>query len=167
MEQVECTDVAIQLTDFGVTYGTVLFQAQAETFKMSIPAVANSVNGALFLQGPGGILAVPLIQRFGRLPVLFYSQIFCAIWVMAAALAPGYASFTAFRALQGFFNTAPQVVGLSFIHDMSVIVVANVISRIELTIAIGSSFMNVCDASISGSSACWVDHSLGPLLPLG
>lgn len=85
---------------------------------MSIPAVANSVNGALFLQGPGGILAVPLIQRFGRLPVLFYSQILCAIWVMAAALAPGYASFTAFRTLQGFFNTAPQVVGLSFIHDM-------------------------------------------------
>lgn len=50
--------------------------------------------------------------------MLFYSQILCAIWVMGAALAPNYASFAAFRTLQGFFNTAPQVVGLSFIHDM-------------------------------------------------
>ena len=106
------------LTDFGITYGTVLFQAQAVTFGLSIPATANSVNGALFLQGAGGILAVPLIQRIGRLPVLFFSQLLCALFVMGASLSTGYASFTAFRALQGFFNTAPQVVGLSFIHDM-------------------------------------------------
>jgi len=62
------------LTDFGMTYGTVLFQAQAPDFHMSVPATANSISGALFLQGPGGLLAVPLIQRFGRLPVLFWSQ---------------------------------------------------------------------------------------------
>lgn len=104
-----------------MTYGTVLFAAQAETFGVSIQRSANSITGALFLQGVGGIFAVPLIQRFGRLPVLFYSQLLCALWVMAAALAPGYASFTAFRCLQGFFNTAPQVVGLSFIHDMFVL----------------------------------------------
>lgn len=101
-----------------MTYGTVLFQAQAPTFGMSIPATAKSITGALFLQGVGGIFAVPLIQRIGRLPVLFYSQLLCALMVMAAALSPGYASFTTFRCLQGFFNTAPQVVGLSFVHDM-------------------------------------------------
>jgi MFS family permease len=90
------------------------------SFGVSVQKSANSISGGLFLQGVGGIFAVPLIQRFGRLPVLFYSQILCALWVMAAALAPSWGSFTAFRALQGFFNTAPQVVGLSFIHDMSV-----------------------------------------------
>lgn len=78
---------------------------------MSVPAVANSISGALFLQGPGGVLAVPLVQRFGRLPVLFWSQFLCALMVMAAALSPSYACFTAFRALQGFVNTAPQVIG--------------------------------------------------------
>jgi hypothetical protein len=31
---------------------------------------------------------------------------------------PSYASFTAFRTLQGFTATSPQVIGLSVIHDM-------------------------------------------------
>lgn len=100
---------------------------------MSVPATANSISGGLFLQGPGGVIAVPLIQRFGRLPVLFWSQFLSAMWVMACALAPGYGSFTAFRALQGFFNTAPQVVGLSVVHDLSVLPQAHLHARISLT----------------------------------
>ena len=38
--------------------------------------------------------------------------------VIGASLAPSYASFTAFRTLQGFFNTAPQVIGLTIVHDI-------------------------------------------------
>jgi MFS family permease len=91
----------MQLTDFGMTYGSVVFQAQAATFKMSVAATANSISGGLFLQGPGGLFAVPLVQRYGRLPVLFWSQLLAAFMVMAAALSPNYACFTAFRALQG------------------------------------------------------------------
>lgn len=30
-----------------------------------------------------------------------------------------HTGFTAFRALQGFVNSAPQVIGLSIVHDMS------------------------------------------------
>lgn len=101
-----------------MTYGSVLFQAQAPDFGMSVTAVSNSVSGGLFMQGPGGLLAVPLIQRWGRLPVLFWSQLLSALMVMAAALSPNYGCFTAFRTLQGFVNTAPQVVGLSVVHDM-------------------------------------------------
>lgn len=85
---------------------------------MSIPAVGESLSGGIFMQGPGGLLAVPLIQRYGRLPVLFWSQFLSAIVVMAAAVSPNYASFTAFRTLQGFVNTAPQVIGLSMVHDL-------------------------------------------------
>jgi MFS family permease len=80
---------------------------------MSVHEVAASVSGGIFLQGPGGLLAVPLIQRFGRLPVLL-----TALVVMAAAVSPNYATFTAFRTLQGFVNTAPQVIGLSMVHDL-------------------------------------------------
>ena len=85
---------------------------------MSVHEVAASVSGGIFLQGPGGLLAVPLIQRFGRLPVLFWSQLLTDLVVMAAALSPNYATFTAFRTLQGFVNTAPQVIGLSMVHDL-------------------------------------------------
>jgi hypothetical protein len=55
------------LTDWGMTWGTVLFEAQAMTWGMSIVDVSNSLSGGIFLQGPGGVLAVPLVQRYGRL----------------------------------------------------------------------------------------------------
>jgi hypothetical protein len=54
------------LTDWGMTWGTTLFEAQAMTWHMSIPDAARSVSGGIFLQGPGGVLAVPLVQRYGR-----------------------------------------------------------------------------------------------------
>jgi hypothetical protein len=54
------------LTDWGMTYGTTLFEAQAGTWGMAVPAVAASVSGGIFLQGPGGVLAVPFVQRYGR-----------------------------------------------------------------------------------------------------
>lgn len=54
------------LTDWGMTWGTTLFEAQAVTFHMSIPDVARSVSGGIFLQGPGGVFAVPFVQRYGR-----------------------------------------------------------------------------------------------------
>ncbi|KKY20675.1 putative major facilitator superfamily [Phaeomoniella chlamydospora] len=103
------------LTDWGMTWGTTLFEAQAAEWEMTISDVANSISGGIFLQGPGGVLAVPLIQRYGRLPVLFWSQLLSCAMVIAAALAPSYSGFTACRTLQGFFNTAPQVIGLTAI----------------------------------------------------
>jgi hypothetical protein len=58
--------VSALLTDWGMTWGTVLFEMQAADWKMSVPDVAKSLSGGIFLQGPGGVLAVPLTQRFGR-----------------------------------------------------------------------------------------------------
>jgi MFS family permease len=52
------------------------------------------------------------------LPVLFWSQILGFVMVIIATFCPSYASFTAFRALQGFVATSPQVIGLSVVHDM-------------------------------------------------
>ena len=87
-------------------------------WKLAVPVVANSISGGIFLQGPGGILAVPLNERFGRLPVLFWSQFLSCMMVLGASLVPSYSGFVALRTLQGFFNTAPQVIGLGVIHDM-------------------------------------------------
>lgn len=70
------------------------------------------------MQGPGGLLAVPLCQRYGRLPVLFWSQFLCLVTTIGAYEASSYAGFTACRTLQGFFGAPPQVIGLSMIHDM-------------------------------------------------
>jgi MFS family permease len=85
---------------------------------MSPPDISNSVSGAIFMQGPGGLLAVPLAQRYGRLPVLFWSQFLTLVVSIGADGAKNYAGFTACRTLQGFFAAPPQVLGLSIIHDM-------------------------------------------------
>ncbi|EKG13984.1 hypothetical protein MPH_08858 [Macrophomina phaseolina MS6] len=54
------------LTDFGITYGAVTFEKQANTWDMSVSAVSNSISGALFMLGPGGNFALPLTERYGR-----------------------------------------------------------------------------------------------------
>ncbi|KAF1808393.1 MFS general substrate transporter [Eremomyces bilateralis CBS 781.70] len=106
------------LTDWVITWGATLFEQQAMDWHMKVPDVANSISGAIFMQGPGGLLAVPLCQRYGRFPVLFWSQFLTLVCSIGAALAHNYAGFTACRTLQGFFGAPPQVIGLSIIHDM-------------------------------------------------
>lgn len=106
------------LTDGVLTYGTTMFQTQAAYWHMTPNDVAQSISGGVFMQGPGGLLAVAFCQRYGRLPVLFWSQLFTLIVTIGAAGAGSYAGFAACRTLQGFFAAAPQVIGLSMIHDM-------------------------------------------------
>jgi len=50
--------------------------------------------------------------------VLFWSQVLGFIMVIIATFSPSYACFTAFRTLQGFVATSPQVIGLSVVHDL-------------------------------------------------
>ncbi|KAL2018605.1 hypothetical protein VTK56DRAFT_575 [Thermocarpiscus australiensis] len=106
---------------------------------MPVPEVAHSVSPGIFMQGPGGLLAVPLCERYGRyechltattvddgwltsietrLPVLFWSQLLSLVFTIGATFAPDYASFTAMRTLQGFFGAPPQVIGMPVIHDL-------------------------------------------------
>jgi hypothetical protein len=58
--------VASLLTDWGITWGTPLFAAQAVGWNMTPSAVGSSLSGGVFLQGAGGLFAVPLTQRYGR-----------------------------------------------------------------------------------------------------
>ncbi|KAH8887308.1 MFS general substrate transporter [Thozetella sp. PMI_491] len=106
------------LSDWALTWGTTTFELQAMEWAMSVPDVAQSASPGIFMQGPGGLLAVPLCQRYGRLPVLFWSQLASLAFTIGATFAPDYASFTAMRTLQGFCGAAPQVIGMSIIHDI-------------------------------------------------
>jgi len=68
--------------------------------------------------GVGGLIAVPFTQRFGRLPVLWWSMFMSLFMTLFATLAPNNVAFIVARCLQGLFTTPPQCIGLSFIHDM-------------------------------------------------
>lgn len=53
-----------------------------------------------------------LIKRFGRLPVLFWSQLIGLGFLIGCAVAPTLNTFAAMRILNAFFSTAPQCAGL-------------------------------------------------------
>src|SRR6202007_1671384 len=58
--------VASLLTDWGMTWGSPLFASQAVGWNMTPNDVGRSLSGGVFLQGAGGLFAVPLTQRYGR-----------------------------------------------------------------------------------------------------
>lgn len=80
--------------------------------------VSRSMTGNTFTQGIGSLFAVPFAQRFGYLPVMFWSTLLTVLFTMACAVVPTWIGFIAVRILQGFFSTAAQVLGLTIIQEM-------------------------------------------------
>ncbi|KAG1744214.1 major facilitator superfamily domain-containing protein [Suillus lakei] len=68
--------------------------------------------------GWGGIFWVMLMRRYGRLPVLLWSQLFALAFLVGATLAPNLATFAGMRCLTAFFGTCPQVTGLYVVTDI-------------------------------------------------
>lgn len=62
--------------------------------------------------GWGGLIAIFLIKKLGRLPILFWSQVFGLGWTIGQTVAPKLGTFAAMRILSAVFQTAPQVSGL-------------------------------------------------------
>ncbi|KFY05036.1 hypothetical protein O988_00330 [Pseudogymnoascus sp. VKM F-3808] len=106
------------LCDGGMTWGATLLLPQSIEWDISLDKAATSMNYGILLQGLGGILAIPIIEAYGRLPVWFWTQVITMGMVIGCVLSPSFDSFKIFRSLQGLFGTIPQVIGLPIIHDM-------------------------------------------------
>ncbi|KAL4951573.1 major facilitator superfamily domain-containing protein [Aspergillus filifer] len=106
------------LADGGMVWGATLIVDQAMEWGITVDKSATSMNYGLLLQGVGGLMAIPLIEAFGRLPVWLWPQFITTFMVLGATLSNNYDAFTAFRSLQGLFGTVPQVVGLPIIYDL-------------------------------------------------
>lgn len=75
------------------------------------PGVINNVtsNWSISLLGWGGVISIVFIRRYGRLPVLFWSQVIGLGFLVGATFAPNLNTFAAMRCLTAFFATSPQV----------------------------------------------------------
>ncbi|KAL0958250.1 hypothetical protein HGRIS_000403 [Hohenbuehelia grisea] len=84
------------------------------------PGVINNLtsNWSIFLIAPAGVFAVMFVRKFGRLPVLFWSQLLGLAFLIGCTFAKDLNTFTAMRCLTAFFATAPQVTGLYIVTDM-------------------------------------------------
>ncbi|KAJ6536166.1 MFS general substrate transporter [Mycena capillaripes] len=111
--------LASMVPDFDAGIGITAIFALAEQYKTTPDKINNlTSNWSIFLIGWGGLFAVILIRRYGRLPILFWSQVLGLSFMLGATIAPNLNTFTAMRCLAGFFASAPQVTGLYVVTDM-------------------------------------------------
>ncbi|KAL6244801.1 hypothetical protein RBB50_008329 [Rhinocladiella similis] len=106
------------MTDMTSAWPIPLVIAQSEYWGISTTNAGRNISGNVFMIGAGGLAAVPLTRWLGRLPILFWAISIALILTIAASATPGWMSYLVIRCIQGFVITAPQVVGLSMIHDM-------------------------------------------------
>jgi len=111
--------MAAFVPDFDSGIGIAVLFPISKQFNTT-PGVINDVtsNWSIFLLGPGGIFAVMLVRRYGRLPILFWSQVIALGFLIGCTFAPNFNTFAAMRCLTAFFGTAPQITGLYVVTDM-------------------------------------------------
>ncbi|KAK7451020.1 hypothetical protein VKT23_012696 [Stygiomarasmius scandens] len=111
--------LAAIVPDFDSGIGIAAIFALSEQFNTTTGVINNMTsNWSIFLLGWGGIFAVILIRRFGRLPILFWSQILALAFLVGCTFAPNLRTFTIMRCLTAVFGTAPQVTGLYVVTDL-------------------------------------------------
>ncbi|PBK81160.1 MFS general substrate transporter [Armillaria gallica] len=111
--------LAAIVPDFDSGIGIAAIFRLAEQYNTTTGVINNlTSNWSIFLVGWGGIFAIVLIRRYGRLPVLFWSQVFALGFLVGCTFAPNLATFAGMRCLTGFFGTVPQVTGLYIVTDL-------------------------------------------------
>ncbi|TRM62260.1 major facilitator superfamily domain-containing protein [Schizophyllum amplum] len=111
--------LAAVVPDFDSGIGIAAMFALAEEYDTTPGIIVNMTsNWSIFLLGWGGIFAVMLMRRYGRLPVLFWSQLLSLGFLIGCTFAPNLSTFAAMRCLAAFFGTAPQVTGLYIVTDL-------------------------------------------------
>lgn len=104
--------------DFTSGAGIPCIVLQGEEWGKSPNVVNYTGNLNVLMIALGGLFWIPPIYFWGRLPVLFWTQLSGSLFTLGCAVTTSYNSFYALRALQGFTLTAGQTIGLSFIKDM-------------------------------------------------
>ncbi|KAF8190668.1 MFS general substrate transporter [Mycena galopus ATCC 62051] len=111
--------LASAVPDFVGSIGVASIFALAERYGTTADHVnALSSNWGVFLLGWGGFAAVIVTRRWGRLPVLFWSQLLALAFLVGGIFAPNINTFSAMRCIAAFFSTAPQITGLYTVSDM-------------------------------------------------
>ncbi|KAG1793709.1 MFS general substrate transporter [Suillus plorans] len=80
--------------DFDGGIGIASIFGLAQTYDTTSGVINDlTSNWSIFLLGWGGIFWVMLVRRYGRLPVLFWSQLFALAFLVGGTLAPNLATF--------------------------------------------------------------------------
>jgi len=117
--QLVIVTLAAIVPDFDSGIGIAAIFGLATDFHTTTGVINDlTTNWSIFLLGWGSIVAVMLMRRYGRLPVLFWSQVLALGFLIGCTFAPNLNTFTAMRCLTAFFGTTPQVTGLYVVTDL-------------------------------------------------
>lgn len=97
----------------GMTWGSTLIVDQATEWGISVDKSATSMNYGMLLQGIGGLIAIPLIEAFGRCAYLFLSM--CTANLMKPS---NLAVAAVYHHIHGFGRHSLQQ--LRYIHRVSI-----------------------------------------------
>ncbi|KAG9311613.1 hypothetical protein JVU11DRAFT_7823 [Chiua virens] len=94
----------------------------AEQYDTTTGVINNlTSNWSIFLLGWGGIFYVMLMRRYGRLPVLFWSQLLSLGFLIGATFAPNLATFAGMRCLTAFFGLSERVLRSPYAFSSTVL----------------------------------------------
>ncbi|PCH45123.1 MFS general substrate transporter [Wolfiporia cocos MD-104 SS10] len=111
--------LAAVVPDFDSGIGIASIFALAKQYNTTSGVINDlTSNWSIFLLGWGSIFAVMMMRRYGRLPILFWSQVLALGFLVGCTLAPDLNTFTVMRCLSAFFGTCPQVTGLYVVTDL-------------------------------------------------
>ncbi|TFY82221.1 hypothetical protein EWM64_g1793 [Hericium alpestre] len=97
--------LAAIVPDFDSGIGIAAIFALAKQYDTTTEVINNlTSNWSIFLVGWGGIFAVMLMRRYGRLPILFWTQVLGLGFLIGATFSPTLKTFAAFRCLNAFFS---------------------------------------------------------------
>ncbi|KAI0691855.1 MFS general substrate transporter [Cytidiella melzeri] len=111
--------LAAIVPDFDSGIGIADVHALAVQFRTSTTIInSHTSSWSIFLFGWGGMLAVILMRRYGRLPILFWSQLLALGFAIGCTFSPNLRTFNGMRCLTAFFATCPQATGLYIVTDL-------------------------------------------------
>ncbi|KAH7924714.1 hypothetical protein BV22DRAFT_491405 [Leucogyrophana mollusca] len=87
--------LAAIVPDFDSGIGIASIFPLAQQYRTTTGVINNETsNWSIFLLAWGSVFAVMLMRRYGRLPVLFWSQLLALLFLIGATIAPNLATFT-------------------------------------------------------------------------
>lgn len=103
--------------DFGAGAGIPGIFLQAAEWGITSGHANNANSLAAVMCGVSGIVWMPLLNSWGRIPVLFWSTLLGFFFTLGAVLAPNFPVHYAMRTLQCVTQSTGQTIGLAFIED--------------------------------------------------
>ncbi|GAA5859785.1 hypothetical protein JCM8547_007027 [Rhodosporidiobolus lusitaniae] len=98
--------------------GIPLLASQGAEWGLSPARVNEAGNLNVLFLGVAGLLWIPPLYFWGRLPVLFWTQLIGTFMILGSVLVQSFEAYYVLRPLTSVFLTAGQTIGLTFVKDM-------------------------------------------------